>query len=157
VRYEGPAPRLVSAFKDGGRPALAAALADATTEWTPPPPRGVTLVPIPLSPGREARRGFNQSALLARALSARWRRPYLEALERTGPERSQRGAGPEERRNHVRGAFCLRDGVDLPENVCLVDDVHTTGATLAAASHALWSGGVRKITARSFARALRRE
>jgi ComF family protein len=146
----------VSAFKDGGRPALAAVLAAAISEWTPPPARGVTLVPIPLSPRREARRGFNQSALLARALSARWGRPYLEALERTGPERSQRGAGPRARANHVRGAFRLRDGVELPDSICVVDDVHTTGATLAAASHALWSGGVRKITARSFARALRR-
>jgi ComF family protein len=156
VRYEGPVPRLVRGLKDGGRPALAELLAELVVEWTPAPPLEATLVPVPLSPAREAARGFNQSALLARALSARWRRPWARALDRVGPERSQRGAGAAARTEHVRGAFLARARDELPCSVCLVDDVHTTGATLAAAAHALWLAGVRSVTARCFARALRR-
>lgn len=155
VRYAGPAPNLVSSFKDGARPALAGLLAGVVCEHTPPP-AAATLVPIPLTAGREARRGFNQSALLARALSERWGIPWRDVLRRAGSESSQRGSGARARVDQVRGVFVVREGVELPERVCLVDDVHTTGATLAAAAQSLRLGGVPKITARCFARALRR-
>jgi predicted amidophosphoribosyltransferase len=146
---------LVSGFKDGGRLGLAPVLADLIVDHTPRP-AGTALVPIPLSAGREARRGFNQSQALAAALAERWDASVCDVLQRTGPERSQRGAGVAARVEHVRGVFTVRRGIELPPSVCLVDDVHTTGATLASAAQALWLCGVRKITARSFARALRR-
>ena len=155
VRYETSAPPLVRALKDGGRPHLAAALAEAMAAHTPPPP-AEALVPIPLSAARQRRRGFNQSAMLADALAARWGIPRRDLLIRAPSAGSQRGAGVAARAARVRGAFGPAPGAVCAESVCLIDDVHTTGATLAAAAHALRAAGARRICARSFARALRR-
>lgn len=157
VRYDGPAPALVASLKDRGRAGVAELLADLIVEATPPPPEGAVLVPIPLTRARLRRRGFNQSAVIARALGRRWaRRVDTDLLVRSGADDSQRGASATLRQAQVRGVFALTTGRYAPHTVCLVDDVHTTGATLAAAAQALWLGGARTIPARCFARSTRR-
>jgi len=154
VLYAGPAPRLVGALKDGRRRALAPVLADVMAASLEPPPPGWVLVPVPLGDRRLARRGFNQSRLLAGALGRRWERPVLDALARTREEAPQRGAPAGARARQVAGAFALRPGVPAPPAACLVDDVHTTGATLAACARALRRGGTREVRAVAFARAV---
>ncbi len=115
------------------------------------------VVPIPLAPTRERERGYNQSALLAEALSERWQLPVEHhALERSRSTPSQTRLTPDQRRINVAGAFRAREPARCRLNgahVVIVDDVVTTGATLAAAAAALLEGGARIVSAVTFGRA----
>jgi ComF family protein len=153
VRYEGPAPALVLALKEQRRTVLAGVMAEMMAARLDPPPEGAVLVPVPLAPARELQRGFNQSALIAGELGRRWSRPVESALVRREDRARQRGAAPAARAVQVRGAFRAASRRGAARRVCLIDDVHTTGATLAAAAQALWLAGSREISARCFARA----
>jgi ComF family protein len=154
VAYAGPAPALVAALKDGRRRTLAGVLAGVMTSTLAPPPRDAVLVPVPLSPRRRAERGFNQSALLARALARAWGHPVAEALARVRDGPPQRGAGAGARALQVRGAFAVTAEAPVPALAVLVDDVHTTGATLAACARTLRRAGAAEVGAVAFARAL---
>lgn len=107
------------------------------------------LVPVPLHLGREARRGYNQSALLAIALGQRLDVPVvLNALTRVRNTRSQTQLGFEERQTNVQGAFAATDAANLAgKRVTLIDDVATTGATLNACAEALLVHGVSQVSA----------
>jgi len=152
--YAGAAPALVGALKDRRRRDLAPLMAAVIAARCPPPPRGAVLVPVPLGTRRRRRRGFNQSALLAHGLARAWGAPVrADALRRTGPEPPQRGASRRGRARQVAGAFHARGAV--PEVCWLVDDVHTTGATLAACAVALRRAGAARVGAVAFARVVR--
>jgi ComF family protein len=155
VAYAAAAPALVAALKDGRRRVLAAVLADRIAGAVPAPAPGAVLVPVPLGPRRMAARGFNQSLLIARELARRWGLPVAEPLARVREEGAQRGAGATARARQVAGAFALAGRLPVPGRPWLVDDVHTTGATLADCARALRSGGARRVGAVCFARALR--
>lgn len=155
VAYQGPAPRLVAALKDGRRRKLANLLAQLIAARVPPPPLGVALVPVPLGRRRLADRGFNQSRLIADALERRWGRPVLDVLVRVREEGAQRGSAAAERSRQVAGAFAMRPGARAPRHVCLVDDVHTTGATLSSCARTLARAGAEPARAVAFARVLR--
>jgi ComF family protein len=154
VLYSAAAPALVAALKDGRRRALAAALAERIAAAVPAPPPGAALVPVPLGRRRLADRGFNQSLLIARELASRWGRPVAEALARAREEPAQRGASATARARQAAGAFAP-GAAPAPAHAVLVDDVHTTGATLADCARALRAGGARTVGAVCFARALR--
>ncbi len=102
------------------------------------------IVPVPLHPRRLRQRGFNPSARLARVL-ARDRRTRVDpvALERIRDTPSQTGLTRKERQRNVRGAFRPRG--QMPPLVWLVDDVVTTGSTLAEAARTLRRSGARRI------------
>src|SRR5688572_18848440 len=97
VAWAGPAPALVLALKDGRRRTLAAVLAVVVAERVPAPPPGAVLVPVPLAPGRERARGFNQSRLIADALGRRWGLPVRDCLRRVRDGPPQRGASASDR------------------------------------------------------------
>ena len=107
------------------------------------------LVPVPLHPVRLRARGYNQARALAEALGAIHALPVLDALERVRATRSQVGLGRSERADNVDGAFLCRLGA--PPVVGLVDDVTTSGATLAAAGSALLQAGARRVIGLAFA------
>jgi ComF family protein len=155
VAYAGAAPAIVAALKDGRRRSLAAVVAERIAAAVAPPPAEAVLVPVPLGPRRLRRRGFNQSLLIARELARRWGLPVAEPLARVREEGAQRGAGATARARQVAGAFALAGRLPVPGRPWLVDDVHTTGATLADCARALRSGGARRVGAVCFARALR--
>lgn len=103
------------------------------------------VVPVPLHPARLAERGYNQSALVssivARELGVRHR---PRALQRDRATAAQAKLGRADRLENVRGAFSARERVD-GLRVLLIDDVTTTGATLAAAREALLAAGAREV------------
>ena len=109
------------------------------------------LVPIPLARNRLWRRTFNQSAVLAHALSRRCGvpdDPLLLQRQRETP--SQVGLTREQRQDNVRGAFRVTEGRGhelRDRNVTLIDDVVTTGATLDAAALVLRRAGAARVDA----------
>lgn len=107
------------------------------------------LLPVPLHRLRLAERGYNQSALLARVVSRELGLPLVEdALSRVRNTPHQVGlAGRQTRRKNVAGAFACRPGHPLVEGrrVVLLDDVCTTGATLAACAEALLAAGACEV------------
>jgi ComF family protein len=152
VAYEGPAPALVGALKDARRRSLAPALARVIVAEVRAPPAGTALVPVPLARARERERGFNQALALARELADRWGAPVADVLVRVRDGPPQRGAGRAERARQVAGAFRVRPGREAPARAWLIDDVHTTGATLAACARAMRRAGCGEVGACAFAR-----
>ncbi len=150
---------IVHALKYGGWTTVAVGMADrmARLPW----PRDVVeertaLVPVPLAPSRQRERGFNQSALIARALGARWDVPVWDAcLTRVRATETQTRLTPDQRRRNVAAAFRVTAarGALRGAHLVLVDDVLTTGATLAQCAAVLFAGGARIISYVTFARA----
>lgn len=107
------------------------------------------LIPIPLHRSRLRQRGYNQALELARELTAQFAMrsagkafPVLrEGLVRTRATAPMPGLDLDERKRNLRDAFAVGTH-ELPKRVALVDDVMTTGATLAEASKTLKRAGV---------------
>ena len=136
LAYEGPARRLVTGLKYRNDRAALAWLAAGLAALIDPPP-GTVVTWAPTSARRRRRRGFDQAQLLAAAVARRWGVPCRALLARPGHGPPQTGAGAAERR---RGpTLVARRPVRRP--VVLVDDVVTTGATLAAGARALRAAG----------------
>ncbi|SES35144.1 comF family protein [Rhizobium sp. NFR03] len=116
------------------------------------------IVPVPLHKYRLWSRRFNQSAELARALAHLSGRPMLAtALVRRRRTMRQVGLGATQRQDNVRGAFLVTEAgqsLVFGRHIVLVDDVYTTGATVAAATRALKRAGASEVTVLTFARAV---
>lgn len=152
VWLDGPARRAVHHLKYDGWWRAAEAMADAMIGLAPLTGRP-TLIPIPLGARRRRRRGYNQSERLAAAIAARTGGRVREDLLTRGRETTtQTRLTPEERQANVAGAF-TGPARGRRDRLVLVDDVFTTGATLAAAAAALLAGGAGEVHAVTFARA----
>jgi ComF family protein len=173
-RYEDGLRTAIHQFKYAGRRVLAhtlgemlaVALAEAARDRTDVfagsagagaifPTHADVVCPVPLHPKRLKRRGFNQSALLARALGERTGFAVEEELLlRVRDTHPQVDLPADERRRNVRGAFAVADGLSLrKQTVVLVDDVFTTGATLQECSAALRRAGADRVFVLTVARA----
>jgi ComF family protein len=108
------------------------------------------LVPVPLHAARRRERGFNQAADLARHVGG----PVLAGLRRTAATLPQTSLPAAQRHRNVRNAFALtRAGRAVAgRTVVLIDDVSTTGATLAACADVLKDAGAREVRALTAAR-----
>jgi predicted amidophosphoribosyltransferase len=110
------------------------------------------VVPVPPQPRRRRRRGFDPAGALAAALARRLGLPLADCLLRKDREGRQVGIGRAQRRRPGRIAVDL--AAPAPQRALLVDDVHTTGATLDACAAALAAGGCDHVAAVSYARTL---
>ncbi|MBI2034202.1 MAG: ComF family protein [Candidatus Levybacteria bacterium] len=100
------------------------------------------LCPIPLFAKKERLRGYNQAMVLAKELSGRLNIPIVSILRRIKDTRSQTGLDRKKRKENMKGAFVLSKS-NMPQTVFLVDDVMTSGATLAEAARVLKKAGTK--------------
>lgn len=159
ARHAGPVAAAVRGFKYrrdwAGGAALARWLAAEAPAWLL---AGVAVVaPVPLHPRRLLRRGFNQAAVLARALCPPGGPELaLRLLARQRHTRPQVGLTPRQRQANVAGAFAVRPA-ELARlagrRVLLVDDVFTTGATLAECAQVLMAAGAAAVRVATVSRA----
>ncbi len=104
------------------------------------------IVPVPLHKSRYKERGYNQSALLGKALAKRCQIDFLDNIvirqKKTVP---QKQLNYKERQNNLKRAFKL-SGNDVKLNtVIIIDDIYTTGSTVDALSQVLLQGGVKHV------------
>jgi len=112
------------------------------------------VLPVPMHRSRLRKRGYNQAALLARAVADELELPiHFGSLARTGAAVSQvSSSGGEARWRNVESAFMCTNGTVSDKRVLLVDDVCTTGATIEACGRALRTAGATEIVAVTVAR-----
>ena len=154
--YEGALRTAVLALKR--EPHVGARLLDLLheTQQRPPLDTATIILPVPLHPLRERERGFNQAAVLARALRGRTGLPLdEESLIRVSlTERHRAGMDERARRESVADAFQVcRPRLIVGERILLVDDVFTTGATVSACARALCEAGAEAVFVLTIARA----
>lgn len=175
VAYAGAVPALVNALKERGAIGLARLMA-AQIAATAPPGQwasgmatdavagqthdAVALVPVPADPLRRRRRGIDHAARLAAELAPRCGLPVAPVLTRPMAIGGRQAGRSRAQRLAPDGmAVVLRTGrrgpPAVPSTAILVDDVHTTGATLHACALALRESGVLDVRAVTYARALR--
>jgi len=115
--------------------------------------RADALVPVPLHPRRLREREFNQSQILAEALSRLCKIPVVSPLERRRYTETQTELDRKHRRQNLRDAFVLGKNANVTDRtLLLVDDVLTTGSTLDACALVLRASGARSVRALTAAR-----
>jgi ComF family protein len=155
-RYEWPLAQLESRFKFGGDLAAGRTLALLWGVSQAPPDLPAAIVPVPLHRSRLRRRGYNQALELAKPLAKRFGVSLLrDALRRTRTTRAQTELSAIQRRRNVRGAFAANLDGKAPQHVAVLDDVFTTGATLAECVRVLKRTGIARVDVWALARAPR--
>ena len=116
-----------------------------TIELNLPPDIYITYVPMYRK--KEKRRGFNQAELIAKKVGERTNRPVVKLLEKIKDNRSQVGLGPQERAENVKNVFKMIEvrPQSMWQNVLIVDDVYTTGATVGECVRVLKKSGVKNV------------
>lgn len=143
--------RAIHALKYGGEQRLARPLGQlVAARWRRAGRGGELLVPVPIHRDRRRERGYDQAELVARVVAKELGLPVVAALRRRRATARQFALDRTERRANVAHAFevpaTARPAV-ADRWVVLVDDVVTTGATLASCAHALRAAGARAVSA----------
>ncbi|MEX1170365.1 MAG: ComF family protein [Chloroflexota bacterium] len=155
--FAGPVRGALLQLKYAGERRLARPLGEAVARrWARVGEGATVVVPVPVHADRERQRGYDQAALIAEVAAATLGLSCVRALVRSRATAAQFELGRDERSANVAGAFRLRT-LEAIEAVAgrwalLVDDVVTTGATLAACGVALQEAGAYVVSAITVAR-----
>jgi len=148
--YEGPLKEAIHLVKYRGRTSLAPLLAGLMIQVAREHPlfrECQVVVPVPASPGRLRRRGFNQAELLAREVAWGLELPLLPrviAKHRETPP--QTGLAREQRRQNLQGSFKVTAPEEIAgKTILVIDDVLTTGSTVSAVAELLRQQGSGRI------------
>lgn len=148
--YAFPVDRIVHALKYAHRLAVVRLFIDLLVRQ--PVPEADIVLPMPLHEARLRQRGFNQAAELARPLARHWGLPVLlDGVVRDLDTRPQAGLPWGERAANMRGAFRVRRPL-AGLRIVVLDDVMTTGATLAELARCLKAAGAARVENRVVAR-----
>jgi ComF family protein len=154
--FNGAARASVHALKYDGEQRLVRPLSEVmAARWGRASVGGDILVPVPVHAERRKQRGFDQAELLARGIGELLNMPVRCALARTGRTAAQHQLGKSARQSNVGGAFAVPAVAQSEVRgkwIVLVDDVVTTGATLAGCALALYDAGAFAVSALSLAR-----
>lgn len=154
--FNGPARASVHALKYDGELRLVAPLAELmAARWRRASVGGEILVPVPIHAERRRQRGFDQAELLARGVGERLGLRVVCALERAARTTAQHQLGRRARQNNVSQAFGVapRHAGEISGRwLVLVDDVVTSGATLAGCARGLYEAGAFAVSALTLAR-----
>ncbi|MGE5484585.1 MAG: ComF family protein [Ignavibacteriales bacterium] len=145
--YRGDLKHAIWRFKYGGEQHLCEPLGALIVRVAEDIVPGAAVVPVPLHPAREKRRGFNQALLLAKVV-ARLSGSVVEAgkLTRVRETLPQSSLKPGERRHNVEGAFRVAPAGALRGlRILLVDDVFTTGSTVRECARTMLACGARSV------------
>lgn len=154
--FNGPARASVHALKYDGELRLVGPLAELmAARWRHASIGGDFLVPVPVHAQRRRQRGFDQAELLARGVAERLGLPIVHALERAARTTAQHQLGRHARQSNVSQAFGVapRHAEEVRGRwLVLIDDVVTSGATLAGCASALYDAGAFAVSALTLAR-----
>lgn len=104
------------------------------------------IVPIPMYPAKQRRRGYNQAEVFARALGRELGLPVETGMvSRVRDTVPQKELNDRERRHNLKNAFQLAPDIVKYSQILLVDDIYTTGSTVDAVAEVLLSAGVENI------------
>jgi ComF family protein len=110
-----------------------------------------SICPLPTAPSRVRSRGFDHTLLISRELSKKCSIPTQKSLARSTNAR-QVGANKRERLSQLENEFKVHDKSSVRgKNILLVDDVITTGASIASATNALYKAGAKSVSALVYA------
>ena len=160
LAYDDSVRDLILALKYGDRTELAPWFAQQMTSAAPELIASAdTLIPIPLHWQRRLKRRYNQAALLAKAIQKQAQhldyKPFL--LRRVKATVSQGRFSRSQRRRNVKGVFDVANKTLLKERcVLLIDDVFTSGATVAEATRTLMKNGAKQVNVLTATRVLSR-
>lgn len=113
-------------------------------------PHDWVFIPIPISSTRLRERGFNQSILIARAMSHYFLFPVITnvLIKRIHTKKQGTSRSRSERSKNILGSFSVRHAHLIQgKNIILIDDIVTTGSTLVEARYTLIHAGARRVIA----------
>lgn len=124
------------------------------TLYKVPPFNNFIVVPVPLHPQRERERGFNQAALVGKAIAQQLSLEFKDnVLKRTRNTKPQVLLKEKDRRKNLTDAFAIDPSYQLlVTSYLLIDDVWTTGSTLRSCANVLKRAGAKKVWAMTVAR-----
>ena len=155
--YDEPLSQLIHLFKYRRVRTLARPLGELLHRALPQNGQFDAIVPVPLHWRKQWKRGFNQSLFLAQELRRHTGLPVIQGLRRQRFTAAQAGLTNSQRRHNVASAFAIRNAQQVAgKKILLIDDVMTTGSTLAAAANVLRRAGAARVTVLTLARADRR-
>lgn len=149
VVYLDKMPKAIGRFKFEGQYLLAEHFAGLVMERQGEylKTAGIDMVTcVPMHPKKERRRGYNQAELLARALAVRLKVPYTPLLKKEKDNKIQHNLNLKDRAENVRDAYrFIEKETAAGKRILLVDDIYTTGATMAECAKVLCRAGAKEV------------